>query len=319
MDDLDQVRAALGYEQINLYGVSYGTRAALTYLDQYPQHVRAVILDGVVAQDIALGLDAAHDAQRALDQIFLRCESLEDCRQAFPNVRSEFQSLLEDLKQQPVQITADHPITGERAEINFTSEKLASAVRLLTYAPETAALLPMLIHTTQASQDLSLLASQYLIVSSQLTDSISEGMNYSIVCAEDVPFFSPDETSQAGSGTYLGNSIVDGLIEVCKTWPRSEIPEGFKEPVQSDVPALLLSGEDDPVTPPQNAERAAGTLPNALHLVAPGQGHNVIYRGCIPRIAGDFIEDGSVQNLDTACVDQIRPMPFFLNFSGPNP
>jgi pimeloyl-ACP methyl ester carboxylesterase len=319
MDDLDDVRASLGYDLINLYGVSYGTRAALTYLDQHPQHVRTAILDGTVAQDIPLGQDTARDAQRALNQIFLRCEADEDCRQAFPGVRSEFVTLLENLKSQPVQVSVAHPITGKRTEYEFTADKLASAVRLLTYAPETAALLPFLIHTAQSGGDLSLLASQYLIVSDQLTDSISEGMNYSVLCAEDVPFFSPEEAEQAGSGTYLGDLTVEGLYQVCKTWPKAEVPASFKEPVQSEVPVLLLSGESDPVTPPEYAERAANTLSNNLLLVAPGQGHNVIFRGCIPSIAGDFIENGSVQNLDTACVSQIQPMPFFLSFTGPNP
>jgi hypothetical protein len=80
---------------------------------------------------------------------------------------------------------------------------------------------------------------------------------------------------------------------------------------------LLLSGEADPVTPPSYAEQAAETLENSLHLVLPGQGHNIIFRGCIPTIAADFLEQGSVTGLDTSCAAQIQPMPFFVNPSGP--
>jgi pimeloyl-ACP methyl ester carboxylesterase len=105
----------------------------------------------------------------------------------------------------------------------------------------------------------------------------------------------------------------------CALWPRGEIPADFRQPVTSNVPVLLLSGEADPVTPPANGERAARTLSNSVHLVAPGQGHMVIYRGCIPKIAAGFIERGSVKGLESDCVKQIQPVPFFVNFSGSQP
>ena len=320
MDDLDEVRAALGYEKINIYGVSYGTRAALTYLRQHPQHVRTVILDGVVPQDEALGQKISEDAQRALDQIFLRCQSDKTCEASFPKVQAEFYGLLTALEDQPTKVTLHDPLTGEITQLTLTAGKLASAVRLLTYTPETASLLPLIIHTASAQNDFSPLASQYLIVTEQLTESISEGMNYSVLCSEDIPFI----TGKVGEGKsmdtpYVHNLQVEDLVTICKTWPRGQAPAGFKDPVTSDVPVLLLSGEADPVTPPQNAERAEKTLSNSLSLIAPGQGHNVIYRGCIPRIARDFIESGSVKGLDTGCVNEIKPLPFFVNFSGPNP
>jgi pimeloyl-ACP methyl ester carboxylesterase len=189
----------------------------------------------------------------------------------------------------------------------------------LSYAPETAALLPLLIHTSQTEKDLSLLAAQYLIVSDQLIDSISEGMNYSVICAEDVPFYSANEARQAYSGTYLEEVDSGMMFKICKTWPHRTVPAGFKEAVSADTPVLILSGEADPVTPPENGERVARTLPNSLHLIVPGQGHNVIFRGCLPRVASDFIEQGTVKGLDTTCVSRIQPLPFFLNFSGPKP
>lgn len=319
MEDLDQVRAALGYEKINLYGVSYGTRAALTYLRQYPQRVRAVILDGVVPQDEALGIDVARDAQRALNMIFERCADDSACTQAFPNLDASFEALLASLDARPVEVSLPHPTSGEMETLTFTREMMGSAVRLLSYAPETAALLPLLIHTAHARQDFSLLAAQYLIVAGQLEESISSGMGYSVLCAEDLPFIDWEEAERRNAGSYLGNQETDLLYKVCQVWPRGDIPAGFKEPVQSEVPVLLLSGDSDPVTPPENAEEAARTLPNSLHVVVPGQGHNVVFRGCVPRLSTAFIEAGSVQGLDTSCADQFQPAPFFINFSGPNP
>lgn len=317
MQDLDEVRAALGYNQINLYGVSYGTRAVLTYLQQYPTRVRSIVLDGVVPQDSALGLDVARDAQRALDLIFARCAAEAECSQAFPNLHPEFKEILADLSQSPVELTLAHPTTGEIVQETLTHEKFVSAVRLLTYTPETAALIPLLIHTAHAQADYSLLAAQYLIVADQLVSSISYGMNFSILCSEDLPFITPAEAEQANTDTYMENMQTDQLFKICAEWPQGEVPADFKQPVRSAVSALILSGEVDPVTPPQNGERVTQTLSNSLHLVVPGQGHNVIIRGCIPRIVTNFIESGSVQGLETACVQAIKAMPFFVNFAGP--
>lgn len=319
MDDLDQVRHTLGYEKINLYGVSYGTRAALTYLRQYPERVRTVILDGVWPLGLTLSPNAASSAQRALDLMFDRCAADAACNAAFPDLRSEFADLLYDLERQPAKVSLDHPITAEPLELTFTREQLASGVRLLTYSPETVALLPLLIHTAHVTGDYRLLAAQTLMVGEQLADSISLGMGYTVVCAEDYPFFTEEEAASAGANSYLGSIVADTVISACSTWPKGVVPEGFNELVESDVPVLLLSGEADPVTPPTNAEFAARTLPNSLHLVAPGQGHNVIFRGCIPKIAAAFVESGTTEGLDVGCVQEIVPMPFFVSPVGPQP
>jgi len=319
MDDLDRVRAALGYEQINLYGVSYGTRAALAYLRQYPERVRAVILDGVVPPEEALGVDVARDAQRALDLMFDRCARDADCALAFPDLRADFVALAARLDAAPAPVTVDDPLTGERVSFDYTYDAFAGTVRLLSYAPETVALLPLLIHTTQAREDLSLLAAQSLLVGGQLSESISQGMGYSVLCAEDAPRLDPAQAEAQNAGTYLGDAQTDQIEAVCEAWPRGEIPAGFGAPVTAATPALILSGEADPVTPPENGEQVASTLPNSLHLVAPGQGHNVILRGCLPRLAADFIAAASVAGLDAACVSEIEPMPFFVDFTGPMP
>lgn len=318
-DDLDQVRSALGYEQINLYGVSYGTRVAQAYLQRFPERTRAIVLDGVVPQEQALGQFVARDAQRSLNLIFERCEADAACHQAFPNIRSEFSDLLAELRESPVSVSLAHPISGERTDLTFSDTNMAIAVRLLSYAPETVALLPLIIHTAHAQDDFSLLASQYLIVTTQLVESISIGMNFSVLCSEDVPFIDPDDAEQANAGTYLGDLQTTELFKACEVWPRGEIPADFKQPVKSDVPVLLLSGEFDPVTPPGNGDLVAQHLSNSLHLVAPGQGHNVVFRGCLPGIVTAFVDSGSLQGLDTTCVQEITPAPFFINFAGPQP
>jgi pimeloyl-ACP methyl ester carboxylesterase len=319
MDDLDRVRAALGYEQINLYGVSYGTRAALAYLRQYPDRVRAVILDGVVPPEEALGLDVARDAQRALDLMFERCAADLDCAAAFPDLRADFAALAARLDAAPVPVTVADPLTGEPLSFDYTYDSFASTVRLLSYAPETVSLLPLLIHTAQARGDLSLLAAQSLLVGGQLADSISQGMGYSVLCAEDAPRLDAAQAEALNAGTYLRDAQTDQIAAVCAAWPRGETPPAFAAPVTASAPVLILSGEADPVTPPENGAQVAAALPNSLHLVAPGQGHNVILRGCLPRLAAGFVATAGFDGLDTACVAEIVPMPFFVDFTGPTP
>jgi pimeloyl-ACP methyl ester carboxylesterase len=316
MDDLDQVRSALGYDKINLYGAAYGTRAALTYLSQHPKSVRTVILDGSMPQDWLWGPSAARDAQRALDLIWDRCEAEPACRAAFPNIRTEFETLLATLERQPVHVTVAHPVTGVLTDVTLTRRQVASAVRLLSYTAENAALLPLLVHTAQSAGDYSRLAAQYLILNDDLDQRVSDGTYWPILCAEDAAFLA-QEAGSPKIRTYL-DDVTAEIRRVCATWPRGPVPADFRQPVASDTPVLLLSGEADPVTPPANGDQAARTLSNSLHLVAPGQGHRVISRGCIPKIAAAFVESGTVKGLESDCVKHIQPTPFFVSFAGPD-
>jgi pimeloyl-ACP methyl ester carboxylesterase len=315
MDDLDQVRQGLGYKQINLYGISYGTRAALVYLRQYPDRVRSVILDGVAPPNWILGPSASADAQRAVEQIIQRCSSDEVCRKAFPNLQTSFDGIFDQLREQPVQLSLQHPVSGEMIDFTLTGDYLATTIHGMTYSPETAALLPLMVHSAYTQADFSSLVAFGLSYTNTLGEAISQGMRFSVICAEDVPMYADQEMTQG----YLGNSIVTTFNEICKIWPRGETPEVYHEPVYSTAPVLLISGEADPVTPPSNAELAAKTLPNSLHLVAPGQGHGNIMRGCIPALAADFVESGSIQGLDSECVENLGPLPFFINYAGPAP
>jgi len=319
MQDLDIVREALGYEKINIYGLSYGTRAGLNYLRMYPERVRSIILDGVAPPQISLGLSVAKDAERSLNLIFHRCQSEPSCNENFPDVAIAFDEILANLEKSPASLRISHPVSGKMIDLIFTKDMFTNAIRLLTYAPETAALIPLIIHSAAVEQDYSLLASQYLMVIGSLNSSIANGMGYSVLCSEDVAFYSPEEAHQANVDSYIGDSQTDALFEICKVWPHGQISVEFKEAVHSSVPILLLSGEYDPVTPPEFADLASETLSNSLNLVINGQGHNVFIRGCVWRLGTDFIETARFDNFDHSCLDKIEPFPFFINFSGPLP
>ncbi|HEX2568705.1 MAG TPA: alpha/beta fold hydrolase [Polyangia bacterium] len=315
MDDLDDVRAALGYDRINLYGGSYGTRAALVYLRQHPEHVRAVVLDGVAAPDWLLGPPMARDAERAIELLWARCAADPDCHARFPRPSEEFKALLGRLADKPVELTVDDPVTAAPTPVKVTRTLLASTVRLLSYVPATQALLPLLVHTA-AGGDLRAIAAQSLRARDVV--HLSEGMHFAVACSEDFPFYPPD-AAESGRGTYVGDAGVLAYMAGCTIWPRGTLPADYHTPVRGDAPVLLLSGELDPVTPPSNAEQVALPLPHARALVARGEGHGTIRGHCVQRIITQFIERASVSDLDAQCLETPRPTPFFLGFTGPRP
>jgi pimeloyl-ACP methyl ester carboxylesterase len=310
--DLDAARAALGYEQVDLYGASYGTRAALVYLREYPERVRALVLDAVVSPGMVLFAESSRDGQRALDLTLERCRADMDCRAAFPELQAELEDLLARLEQAPLPLTLPDPATAELLEFELSRETFVSVLFNLLYVPEAVSLMPLAVHQAAAGGDFGPLFGLALDFDAGLYD----GLFYSVACAEDAPYAGGPPA--AADGIYFGDMGAP-FREVCAAWPSEPAGDDVRESFTSPVPALLLSGEADPITPPGQAEAAAEFLPNSLHLVAPGMGHGILVRGCIPRLVAEFIEDASTAALQTDCVTRIQPPPFFLRPTGPNP
>jgi len=310
MQDLDQVRSALGYNQINLYGVSYGTRAALVYLKMYPEHVRSAVLDAVVDPAFVLYQDVAEDGQKSLESFFARCEADAACNNAFPALKSEFEEVLRSVEEKPVDITIPHPVTGRPTDLTVTSIFLSNIIFNTLYAPDLVAMLPLAIHQAYEADNYAPLITQAFL----LDAGIYDGMLYAVACAEDAPLITlPENTSGIfGDGAKL-------FVEVCKAWPHVDPPTVVHEPVSSDVPVLMLSGEADPITPPWHAQQLATSLRNSLHLIFKNMGHGNSESNCASKILDKFFETASVQDLDTSCTKDIEPPPFFVDFSGPQP
>ena len=314
MQDLEAVRKALGYGQINLLGVSYGTRAALTYMRLYPQNVRTAILDGVVPPGWAIGQSLRRDAQRALDLIFTRCAGDPACGEAFPNLSEEWKQLLQQLKQTPAEVSVPHPTTGEATTISLSAETVGMMVRLISYSSDYAALLPWLIHTA-AQGDLQPLAAQYLFALKGNDTLIEEGLFFAVLCSEDVPLLPPE----GEPGEYFFYDVSETWRAACRAYPSNpQVRAGEAFPVLK-IPTLLISGEADPVTPPENAEAARRYLPDSLHVVLPGMGHGNFYVGCVPGLVRQLIEKGAVEGIDPGCVERTAPLPFFISSLGPQP
>ena len=316
--DLEALREALGYAQFNLYGISYGSRVAQHFVRRYPESTRTVILDGVVPPQLALGPAIAIEAQNALDAIFDRCAESEVCAERFPDIREDFSMLRAELVDEPVTIVLPDPLTGKPEEMSFGPQELAAALRLLSYHPNSVAVMPMLINEAIRG-NYAPLASQFMMIAASVSEAMSIGMHNAVVCTEDAPYFAGEQISRdALDATYIGPLQLDALKTICSVWPRGALDKDFKTPLASDLPVLLLSGEADPVTPPRYAELAAIDLDNARLLTGRKQGHGQAPRGCMPDLIAEFVETANGHDLDAGCFDRVHAMPFFLNFAGPS-
>jgi len=271
--DLEQVRRAFGYGKIDLYAASYGTRVAELYMRRYPKSVHAVILDGVTYPEQAIGADTPLDGEEALNLIVARCRQAPDCAAAYPDLSGELGALRRRFGPEKSALTLSDPSSGLPLEMEFSRNMLGASLRLLSYSAAEAALLPTLIHQAALGR-LAPLAAQTVMMTRQISDQLASGMQNSVICSEDEPYFSAASIDrQKLAQTYQGTDQLDGFAEICKLWPRGPVDADLHAKLLSDVPTLLLSGAADPVTPPGDAERLAAGLSRHRHLVLSGEGH----------------------------------------------
>lgn len=315
MDDLETVRRTLGYGRINLWGGSYGTRAALVFLRRHPESVRAVVLDGVAPVDMRIPLHFAADGQRALDLLLDSCAAAAGCAERFPRLREMVDELLRSLDRDPPRrFRVRHPRTGEWEETPLRREEVAGILRAMLYAPDIAALTPLVVESALDGDFGPLLVFADPVAGPQ----IAPGMFLSVVCAEDLPFLTEAEAAAASEGTVFGAFMVRAMQEACRVWPRGELPPGYRDPVVSDAPVLILSGALDPVTPPRWGEHAARTLSGSRHLVVPGAAHGALGAGCAPRLVAEFLDTADPGVLDASCLEGIGRPAFWRSATGPD-
>lgn len=313
--DLEAVRLALGAPQFDLVGVSYGTRMAQQYAMHYPKSVRSIVLDSVAPNELVLGEDFAANLDDALKAQFDDCKKTPACAKAFGDPYASLIKLRDQLRAQPLNYTFPDPVTFETRHKHLNSYTLAGLVRMFAYSPETAALLPLSI-AQGLKGDFTPLAGQVQILSGDLADLQENGMQMSVICSEDADLLKPRPQD---ADTILGTTMIDALKTECEIWPHGTRPKDFHEPFATATPVLILEGELDPVTPPRYGKQVLKRLSNARLLIAKGQGHNVIGRGCIPKLVGKFVDELKPKTLDAKCVDALGPMPAFIDFNGSSP
>ena len=315
--DLEDVRRALGYAQVNLYGGSYGTRVAQVYLREFPGAVRTATLDAVASMDLRVGLQMGADADEALDAIFARCEQLENCRQRFPNLRKTLDNVLGELRQSPLEMDIEHPVTGEISTETLDHRMFAIGLRGLLYSPSTQRAVPLLIDHASRGNFRPFIGLS-TAATTAVTESMEPGLLFAVLCAEDFAGLDRDSIPQRERASFLGTAQADEFFGFCEAWPQPLVPASW-EPAAVDVPVLLLSGSLDPVTRPSQAEAVARSLPNARHIVVPNAGHTVVGSGCVPDLLTRFVDTADPTSPDAECVKDFRTPAFFLNQLGPIP
>jgi pimeloyl-ACP methyl ester carboxylesterase len=320
-DDLDEVRAAFGYETLTLHGVSYGTRAALVYMRRHPERVRAAVLEGAAPPDALIPVAFARDAQRALDGVLAACEADDACSAAFPTVRADARRAFAGVEAGPADVRVLEPSRGDVVPVSLSRDLVAEAVRYMLYSAGTARFLPIALNRA-AGGDYGTLAEFALFGRTSIVASGANGMYLSVTCAEDLPWVPEGAGEAAAEGTFLRDYRLRQQRAACELWPRGDVPADFADPVRVAVPTLILSGEWDPVTPPGQGDVVAGRLPVSRHIVIPGAGHGtggLANAACVHGIVTTFMARASTDDVDTACLATIRRGPFATENPAPAP
>jgi hypothetical protein len=256
--------------------------------------------------------DFPQQTERALQGVLAECLADKACSEAFPKIKEETQAVLAQLIKGPVEVEIQKANSTERVKVKLSRDLAAEAIRYMLYSPVPAGRVPLVLHL--ASQgDYVPLAQTAIRYRSNLVATGSNGMYLSVTCAEDLPWIKPGEGERLAANTFLGDYRLRQQREACTLWPRAEIERDYAQPVKSDVPILILTGQWDPVTPPSNGERVAKTLTNSLHVVVPSGAHGLgglEGMDCIDNLIVQFMERGSVAGLDTECVKNIHRKQF---------
>ncbi len=291
MADLDAVRQTLGLQRINLIGASYGTRAGLSYLRQFPNSVRRAVLDGVAPPDRRLPDTFAQDNQAALDALLQACSDAPDCASRHPDLGATLQALLASL---PRKVQLPHPVSGRLETVRLERDSLLALLRAPLYAPTLAAALPAAIAEASANRwaPLAALAGALGVAGGGL----ATGMHLSVICSEDLgPLAPPTDAAELQTartpGQVFGSSFANFYREACAEWPRGVVSPAFYSLPKAPAPVWLLSGGIDPATPPRHGQRVAQALgTNARHSVLPQAGHGLLGQRCVRDAVQRFIQ-----------------------------
>ncbi len=313
--DLDELREALGYAEWNLYGVSYGSRLALTAMRNHPGGIRSVILDSAYPPDADLYGGLVGSVGDAIDGFFAACERHEHCAQHYPDLEATFYDLVDRLNAEPAAVTVTNPLTGSSTEAMLNGDDLLGTLFLALYNTELLAYMPEIIVAADAGDFEVIGALQGAALVEQ--QFVSAGMMFAVQCQEAVPFADPGAASEPAEQHERLTAILEanvamgtGAIELCERWDAGEPPEGAGEPVESEIPSLVLAGSLDHVTPPEWGRRTASHLSNSFFFEFAETGHSVLpHRDCAAEIAQAFLREPATEP-DSACLDDVPPLAF---------
>lgn len=299
-DDLEDIRRWLGYDRLNLSGGSYGTRIAQVFMRRHPGSVRTAVLNALVPVGRNPYFYGASSIDQGLEQLFGDCAADTRCHEAYPQFGEQFAAIVARFDRGPVE-TEVSLSDRTNATVGFTRGDFAYAVRGMLYNTRSNRL-PLLVRNAYESDNLQPFAQYYLQRIGWVTDDgTATGMHFSILCSEDMVFNDWEELREVTEGTLMGEHLIREYERACDNWVTYEVPASYNDPLRSDVPTLLLSGERDPITPPAYGEDVAQHLTQALHVVQPNAGHGA-GGSCVAQLRLQLITTGSVDGLDPSCI-----------------
>ena len=309
--DYEAVLDHLGYREVNLVGISYGSRLGLEMARQLPLRVRTLTIEAVVPPTFTWPNLGAADADAALSLLIDDCAADTACRQAFPRFRQDVDLAFTRVRREPATVTVRDPATGATERVRFGPSDLAYATRGILYGNDAVAL-PLWFQSA-AGGEFNALAQAYVNRARNLDAQIALGVHFGVYCAEDVPFVNWQAAEAAAAGTHLGSFLLDQYRRACEMWPRAQVDAPFREPVQTSVPTLVMAGRRDPVTPPRTAEEAVRTLPRSKLVIWPHGAHGtdgLSSPQCRMNLMGDFLRTADPTALTLSCVTRDQPLPF---------
>jgi pimeloyl-ACP methyl ester carboxylesterase len=310
--DVADLIHALGYQQMTLYGVSYGTRLALTVMRLYPSVVRAAVLDSVYPTTHNRN-DLPSDAQRVFSVLFEGCTRDARCNAKYPHLQDVFYSLVGQLNAHPISFDTVDVNTNQPHTIQFAGDDLISFVFSTLYATSLIPEIPQTIFQIKAHQYTQLSTIYGEII---FDDTFSDGMFYSAECSEDWPFLTLQDITTSEQGItpqiarVFGQEDEQQEYAICQFWKVQRVPPAQKQAVTSGAPTLIVTGEYDPITPPANGQEVARTLSHSYFFQFPGQGHGQQYSsGCSDQIIAAFEDNPDLQP-DGSCIAQMAEPAF---------
>lgn len=310
--DVNDLRLALGYDQVNLFGTSYGTRLALTVMRDFPEGVRSVILGAVYPLQVNLFADTMANTDRVLNKLFEGCNADAACAAAYPDLEATFYKLIADWNANPVTVGILDPFAAERFDALINGDELISALFTALYSTDLIPTLPKLIYEARDGNFESL--STYLSLPLATNAYVSRGMYLSVECHDEGPFTDANTLQNDINNFPQFSSYIERSgdpVELCNLWPSGKGAAIENEAVVSDIPTLLLVGEYDPVTPPEWGKLVADSLSNSFFYEVTGMGHDASLQEC-PIVVGRSFLSNPTQKPDDACLSQLKPPAFVI-------
>ena len=312
MDDIEDVRAWLGYERINIYGLSYGGRAAYVYARAFPKRVRSIVLMGPADIESKLPLYHAQQAEKACAFLCSDCRADSACNSAFPDLEKELHEVVGNLRSVPATVLRVHPVTMDTNTVTIRAEIFVETVRRALYAPGSASFVPWIVHSAYQG-DFGPFLELTLPSEFDQPPFLADGAYLSITGAEDAPFFTEAEAQELSTGTLLGDYRVFQQRRAASLWPRGKVPHDYFEYVLLDVPTLIIQGRKDPVIGSGNAVRR---YRNGREIVIQRMGHvpwGMSNPECLENLIDAFFQSSDAKTLDTTCIQGMLPPPFMVS------